>query len=109
MIAKVANVRLGAYFGRVAADLRSHARGPGFFTLVAGTCVLGTEILLNARHWALLGELLPFLKGFTLFFWVGATWRLPLLLILGAWRHLVKRCPLTYDPQYWSMVFPEAS
>ena len=38
--------RLGAYFPRVLADLRSHARGPGFFTLIAGTCVLGTQTLL---------------------------------------------------------------
>ncbi|MCX9088286.1 MAG: hypothetical protein OIN90_12080, partial [Candidatus Methanoperedens sp.] len=30
----------------------------------------------------------------------------PLLLILGAWRHVYKRFPLGYDPQYWSIVFP---
>ena len=73
---------------------------------VAITTLAGCTLILNAQHWALLGELLPFLKGFTLFFWAAATWWLPLLLILGAWRHLVKRYPLTYDPQYWSMVFP---
>ena len=73
---------------------------------VAITTLAGCTLILNAKHWALLGELLPFLKGFTLFFWAGATWWLPLLLILGAWRHLVKRYPLAYDPQYWSMVFP---
>ena len=73
---------------------------------VAITTLAGCTLILNAKHWALLGELLPFLKGFTLFFWAGATWWLPLLLILGAWRHGVKRYPLTYDPQYWSMVFP---
>jgi tellurite resistance protein TehA-like permease len=26
--------------------------------------------------------------------------------LVGAWRHLVKRFPLRYDPQYWGMVFP---
>jgi tellurite resistance protein TehA-like permease len=31
---------------------------------------------------------------------------MPLLFMLGAWRHLYKRFPLTYDPQYWGMVFP---
>jgi tellurite resistance protein TehA-like permease len=50
--------------------------------------------------------LLPFLKGFTLFFWSVATWWIPLLLILGVWRHVYKRFPLRYDPQYWGMIFP---
>ena len=37
-------VRLLMYFPRVLDDLNNHARGPGFFTVVAGTCVLGSEI-----------------------------------------------------------------
>ncbi|MEP6919436.1 MAG: C4-dicarboxylate ABC transporter, partial [Acidobacteriota bacterium] len=39
-------IRLLAYFPRVLEDLNSHARGPGFFTVVAGTCVLGSEIVI---------------------------------------------------------------
>ncbi|NUO16961.1 MAG: hypothetical protein HUU03_11035 [Planctomycetaceae bacterium] len=31
---------------------------------------------------------------------------MPLLLLLGIWRHLIQRFPLRYDPQYWGMVFP---
>jgi len=73
---------------------------------VAITTLAGATLMLNAPRWAFLQELLPFLKGFTLFFWATGTWWIPLLLILGAWRHLVKRFPLAYDPQYWSMVFP---
>src|SRR5690606_18648945 len=41
-------VRLVRFFPRVWADLGSHARGPGFFTLVAGTCVLGSQLLVVA-------------------------------------------------------------
>jgi len=26
--------------------------------------------------------------------------------LLGFWRHVVKRFPLTYHPLYWGMVFP---
>src|SRR5690606_35905190 len=44
--------------------------------------------------------------GFTLFFWAVATWWIPLLVILGVWRHVVARFPLRYDPQYWGLVFP---
>src|SRR5690606_4285725 len=47
-----------------------------------------------------------FLTGFTLFFWATATWWIPLLIILGIWRHAVRRFPFRYDPQYWGMVFP---
>src|SRR5215468_1061161 len=35
-------LRLARYPGRVLADLENHARGPGFFTVVAATCILGT-------------------------------------------------------------------
>jgi tellurite resistance protein TehA-like permease len=34
-----------------------------------------------------------------------ATWWIPLLLILGDWRHVVKHVPLTYHPAYCAMVF----
>jgi tellurite resistance protein TehA-like permease len=73
---------------------------------IAITTLAGSTLILNAGQWRLLHELVPFLKGFTLFFWSFASWWLPLLFILGIWRHLVKRYPLTYDPQYWGMVFP---
>jgi tellurite resistance protein TehA-like permease len=73
---------------------------------VAITTLAGATLILNAAQLSLLGELLPFLKGFTLFFWAAGTWWIPLLLILGIWRHGYKHYPLTYDPQYWGMVFP---
>jgi tellurite resistance protein TehA-like permease len=73
---------------------------------VAVTTLAGSLLILNAARWVLLTELLPFLKGLTLFFWATATWWIPLLLLLGIWRHLLQRFPLRYDPQYWGMVFP---
>jgi len=73
---------------------------------VAITTLAGATLMLNAAQWGFLQDLLPFLKGFTLFFWATATWWIPLLFILGAWRHFYKRFPFTYDPQYWGMVFP---
>src|SRR5262249_53062242 len=39
-------LRLVLFFSRVKADINDHVRGPGFFTVVAGTCVLGSELLL---------------------------------------------------------------
>jgi tellurite resistance protein TehA-like permease len=68
---------------------------------------LGGVTLVSAARWSeALVELTPFLKGLTLMFWATATWWLPLLLMLGIWRHGVKRYPLVYDHGYWGAVFP---
>ena len=66
---------------------------------LAITTLAGSRLLLTADTWSLLHELMPFLKGFTLFFWATGTWWIPLLVIVGIWRHVWKRVPLTYDPQ----------
>src|ERR1043165_8048624 len=39
-------LRLVFFFSRVEADIKDHVRGPGFFTVVAGTCVLGSALLI---------------------------------------------------------------
>ena len=53
-----------------------------------------------------LRELRPFVEGLTVLFWATATWWIPMLLILGFWRHAIKRFSLAYDPLYWGAVFP---
>jgi tellurite resistance protein TehA-like permease len=73
---------------------------------VAITTLAGSTLLLAHRASPLLELIRPFLTGFTLFFWATATWWIPLLVILGVWRHALRRFPLRYDPQYWGMVFP---
>lgn len=73
---------------------------------VAITTLAGSTLMLNANQSTFLPEIMPFLKGFTLFFWATATWWIPLLVIFGFWRHVYKRYPLTYHPMYWGMVFP---
>jgi tellurite resistance protein TehA-like permease len=73
---------------------------------LAITTLAGSRLILCAGQFGFLQDILPFLKGFTLFFWAFATWWIPLLLILGAWRHFAQKIPLAYDPQFWGMVFP---
>ncbi len=75
---------------------------------VAITTLAGATLLLRAGDWPLLAELKPFLRGFTLLFWVTATWWIPLLFALMVWRHVAKAYPLTYEPAYWGMAFPLA-
>lgn len=73
---------------------------------MAISTLAGTMLISAANDSAIQSQLTPFLKGFTLFFWATATWWIPMLVILGVWRHLYKRFRLTYDPQYWGAVFP---
>lgn len=70
-------------------------------------CTLaGTLLMASTSLSPLLLQTAPFLLGFTMFFWATATWWIPMLLILGFWRHVYKRFPLTYHPLYWGAVFP---
>jgi tellurite resistance protein TehA-like permease len=73
---------------------------------MAISTLAGVRLVAQAGRMPLLTELLPFLKGMTLLFWATGTWWIPILLALGAWRHLVKRVPLSYDHGYWAAVFP---
>jgi tellurite resistance protein TehA-like permease len=73
---------------------------------VAISTLAGAMLVAAAPSSALVRELLPFVKGLTLMFWATATWWIPMLVILGAWRHVYRRFPLRYDPLYWGAVFP---
>src|SRR5205823_4370526 len=66
----------------------------------------GARLLIVDNRWSFLGELSPFIRGITLFSWVSGTWWIPLLIVLGIWRHVVARFPITYGMQYWTLVFP---
>ncbi len=73
---------------------------------LAITTLAGAKLILSSKSWEVLHDFQPFIGGFTLFFWATGTWWIPLLVIVGLWRHVIERVPITYDPQYWSLVFP---
>lgn len=73
---------------------------------MAISTLAGAGLILAAETSPFLSELLPFLKGFTVLYWATATWWIPMLLLLGFWRHVYKRYALIYDPLYWGAVFP---
>ncbi len=73
---------------------------------MAISTLAGAILIAAADGSPLLRELLPFLRGVTLLFWATATWWIPMLVILGFWRHVYRRFRLAYDPQYWGGVFP---
>ena len=73
---------------------------------VAITTLAGSILLMRSATWPLLRDFVPFLRGFTLFFWSAATWWIPFLIALTLWRYVVQRAPLRYEPTLWGMVFP---
>jgi tellurite resistance protein TehA-like permease len=73
---------------------------------MAISALAGARLVQNTTDAPFLASLLPFLKGFTVFYWATGTWWIPMLLMLGVWRHLIQRFPLRYDPLYWGAVFP---
>ena len=73
---------------------------------MAISTLAGAALIQVAPQLAFLNAIVPFLKGFTVFFWATATWWIPMLLLLGIWRHVIKKFKLAYDPLYWGAVFP---
>lgn len=90
-------------------ELQAEEFGPPYWInmgAVAITTLAGSTLMLHQHKSEFLVSLFPFLKGFTFFFWSIGTWWIPLIVILGIWRHLIKQLPFRYHPQYWGMVFP---
>jgi tellurite resistance protein TehA-like permease len=98
----------------VVLGLEPTAIGPPYWInagAVAITTLTGSTLLVRETRWAFLATLDPFVRGLTLLFWVTATWWIPMLVVLGVWRHLVGDVALPYtgrgyDVSYWSIVFP---
>jgi tellurite resistance protein TehA-like permease len=66
----------------------------------------GSTLILTPTEVPFLEQMHPFIDGTTLILWAWGTWWIPLLIIIGFWRHVVWREPLRYHPTYWNLVFP---
>lgn len=66
----------------------------------------GSTLITSGGGLPFLQSIAPFIDGVTLAMWAWATWWIPLLLLLGIWKHGVHRVPLRYTTTLWSMVFP---
>jgi tellurite resistance protein TehA-like permease len=69
--------------------------------VLAGARILGLPAALPAVKAAA-----GFVEGFSFALWAFGTWWIPLLVVLGIWRHVRSHWPLTYEPALWSVVFP---
>lgn len=66
----------------------------------------GSTLILTDSGVPYLNSMRSFIDGVTLLMWAWGTWWIPLLMILGIWKHGVRRVPLAYSPMFWSLVFP---
>lgn len=69
---------------------------------VAISTLVGATLLQESALSPTVTEVVPFVKGFTLFFWTIGSWWILILLVLGVWRYLICGVPLAYDPLYWA-------
>jgi tellurite resistance protein TehA-like permease len=48
----------------------------------------------------------PVVSGLSFLLWAFGTWTIPLLVVFGIWRHVLRRERPVYTPQLWTLVFP---
>jgi tellurite resistance protein TehA-like permease len=73
---------------------------------VAISTLAGTALLEYRAMSPTVAALVPFVEGLTLFFWAIGSWWIPMLVVLGVWRYLIRGVAFAYDPLYWGGVFP---
>ncbi|TXL69942.1 C4-dicarboxylate ABC transporter [Vineibacter terrae] len=73
---------------------------------VAISTLAGATLAEHAGVSPVISEIVLFVKEGALFFWAIATLWIPMLLVLGVWRYLIRGVPFSYDPLYWGGVFP---
>lgn len=83
-------------------------RPPSWIAAGAGaiSVLAGSNLLVARGVSPRLERLAPFLEGMVLLAWATATFWIPVMVVVGVWRHGVRRVPLTYQPALWALVFP---
>lgn len=75
---------------------------------VAISTLAGALLVEHAPLSTVVTDILPFVKGFVVFFWAIASWWIPMLVVLSFWRHVRRSIAFSYDSLYWGGVFPLA-
>ena len=85
--------------------------GPAYWIAMGATAIsvraaAGILVLRDPRATVLVALLRPFVTGLSVVLWAFGTWWIPLLVLLGFWRYVLRRYPRTYEPRLWNVVFP---
>jgi tellurite resistance protein TehA-like permease len=90
-------------------DIRPDDVTPSLWVVMGAAAIstnAGSVLVLTDSGISFLQSMRPFIEGVTPLIWAWGTWWIPLLALLGIWKHVVCRVPLTYTPTLWSLVFP---
>jgi tellurite resistance protein TehA-like permease len=75
-------------------------------TAISVRAAAGILVLHVPATATLITELRPFLLGVSVVLWAFGTWWIPLLVLFGIWRYVIRHHPRTYEPRLWNVVFP---
>ncbi|MGH9080570.1 MAG: tellurite resistance/C4-dicarboxylate transporter family protein [Acidimicrobiales bacterium] len=85
--------------------------GPAYWIAMGATAIsvraaAGILVLHGTHADVLVADMRPFLIGLSVVLWAFGTWWIPLLVLFGLWRYVVRRYSRAYEPRLWSVVFP---
>lgn len=83
---------------------------PSYWVFMGATAisVLAGAQILRLPPAPLQAAVHPVVAGLSVMLWAFGTWLIPLLALMGIWRHVLRRVPLAYEPGLWGLVFPAA-
>jgi tellurite resistance protein TehA-like permease len=85
--------------------------GPAYWIAMGATAIsiraaAGILALRGPQASVLVADLRPFLIGLSVVLWAFGTWWIPLLVLFGIWRYVVRGYSRAYEPRLWNVVFP---
>jgi tellurite resistance protein TehA-like permease len=85
--------------------------GPAYWIAMGATAIsvraaAGILSLRGPHAASLVAQIHPFVVGLSVVLWSFGTWWIPLLLLFGIWRYLIRGYSRVYEPRLWSVVFP---
>ncbi|GAB3038798.1 tellurite resistance/C4-dicarboxylate transporter family protein [Parafrigoribacterium mesophilum] len=86
-----------------------HKLGPSYWIYMGATAITvlaGSRILALSPDLPVFTATAAFISGFTYILWAFGMWWIPLLIVFAVWRHGIRREPVRYESELWSIVFP---
>ena len=85
--------------------------GPAYWIAMGATAIsvraaAGILTLHGPNAAALVTQIRPFVVGISVVLWSFGTWWIPLLVLFGIWRYVIRGYSRAYEPRLWSVVFP---
>ncbi|MDA8391628.1 MAG: tellurite resistance/C4-dicarboxylate transporter family protein [Actinomycetota bacterium] len=92
-------------------ELTPEEMGPPYWIAMGATAIsvkaaAGILAIRSGVDTSLLAGVRPAVVGASVMLWAFGTWWIPMLVLFGVWRHLLRHFPLRYEPRLWSVVFP---